>query len=471
MLLDVFIKGDVYIDYPFEDAKFRYEKQTGKVYRRFYGEAEDEIVPSSDLYNQAIRVGKQITRDEYFRDFIGNALAKLKRLVWQEAEQRAQNLKTSARAQQALDGVATGTSAVSAASRDRLREGLDGLCIDTGWTGLMVAWLECLLREEAGPGAHTSFTADELVTHYLQDCLPLANVISGCPVLDASEQGIPPGLPLAMIRQDATLVFARSDAAQAAWLRTCAAGLGMENLVVAGQAVEERRDITLFQEIISRNGAPARTVLESTQHRMALGGRWYLLRARFDAAEVEGLPEYAEFVQAIAIPTPGLEAPRQILHIATGVSPMSAVPVLAESQQPAPAPRENKIQFSMEMAFSKVPSGILHRLKQEGSRQAIVYLVLYEDVYETAFGDGCFWYPQAAFWTENDARIFLQLRLAMESERPENQLGYKYRLKEIRFSADETDRKLAATPDVEEHEHYSVEDVVRLLAGRPENPH
>jgi len=68
MLMEAFIKGDVYIDYPFEQAKFRYEKQSGRVYRRFYGQAEDEIRPSSSLYNDAIRSGKQITREEYFRD-------------------------------------------------------------------------------------------------------------------------------------------------------------------------------------------------------------------------------------------------------------------------------------------------------------------------------------------------------------------------------------------------------------------
>jgi hypothetical protein len=39
MLMDAFIKGDVYIDYPFEQAKFRYEKESGRVNRRFYGQA------------------------------------------------------------------------------------------------------------------------------------------------------------------------------------------------------------------------------------------------------------------------------------------------------------------------------------------------------------------------------------------------------------------------------------------------
>ena len=66
--LDRFHKGDVYIDYAFEDAKFRYEKQTQKFYRRFYGQAEVEIRPDSDLYNQAILSGREITRGEYYAD-------------------------------------------------------------------------------------------------------------------------------------------------------------------------------------------------------------------------------------------------------------------------------------------------------------------------------------------------------------------------------------------------------------------
>lgn len=57
-IMDAFLKGDVFIDFPYERAKFRWEKDTKKVYRRFYGEAEDEIPPSSHLYNQAILEGE-----------------------------------------------------------------------------------------------------------------------------------------------------------------------------------------------------------------------------------------------------------------------------------------------------------------------------------------------------------------------------------------------------------------------------
>jgi hypothetical protein len=62
-------KAYVYIDYPFENARFRVEKKTGKVYSKFPGKTEKEIRPDSDIYNQAILWGEEITREEYQADF------------------------------------------------------------------------------------------------------------------------------------------------------------------------------------------------------------------------------------------------------------------------------------------------------------------------------------------------------------------------------------------------------------------
>jgi uncharacterized protein YqcC (DUF446 family)/16S rRNA G527 N7-methylase RsmG len=272
---------------------------------------------------------------------IGAALAQLQPCNGQEAEQRAQHLKASAVAQQALDAVAAGTSTVSAAARDRLRAGLDTLCMDTEWTGPMVAWLDYLLHGHSAQHSKTGFTADGLVTHYLQDCLPLTNIISGGPVLDASGRDVAPALPLAMIRQDAVLVLPVANPASARWLRAFAATLGMENLVVVEQAVGEQRDRTLFQEIIARDRVPPRQMIARTRHRMALGGRWYLLRGHFDETELKRLPQDTQFVQTIAVPAPGLEAPLQILHIATGVAQAAAMPMSEGPLDPVPAPLDD----------------------------------------------------------------------------------------------------------------------------------
>lgn len=63
--LDAFRERDVYLDFPFEEAKFRREHATGRVFRRFYGQPEVEIPAASALFHEAIAAGREITREEY----------------------------------------------------------------------------------------------------------------------------------------------------------------------------------------------------------------------------------------------------------------------------------------------------------------------------------------------------------------------------------------------------------------------
>ncbi len=64
-----FRKRDIYIDFPYEDSKFRWEKETGKVYRRHYGKRETEIDHTSNYFNEVNSAGELITRDAYFVDY------------------------------------------------------------------------------------------------------------------------------------------------------------------------------------------------------------------------------------------------------------------------------------------------------------------------------------------------------------------------------------------------------------------
>ena len=59
---------DIYIDYPFEQAKFRWERETATRYRRFYGEPEVRVGQGSELFAQAVLSGREISREEYFAD-------------------------------------------------------------------------------------------------------------------------------------------------------------------------------------------------------------------------------------------------------------------------------------------------------------------------------------------------------------------------------------------------------------------
>jgi hypothetical protein len=66
--LQLFRFGDVYLDYPFEGMKFRFDKATGRVFTRFYGQPEVEIAQSDVHFREAVSAGTVITKDEYLSD-------------------------------------------------------------------------------------------------------------------------------------------------------------------------------------------------------------------------------------------------------------------------------------------------------------------------------------------------------------------------------------------------------------------
>jgi len=69
--LELFQKGDVFLDYPFEEIKFRFDKASNKVFARRYGQAEVEIKQTNAHFNEAISSGKVVTKEQYFADGAG----------------------------------------------------------------------------------------------------------------------------------------------------------------------------------------------------------------------------------------------------------------------------------------------------------------------------------------------------------------------------------------------------------------
>ena len=63
-----FQSGDVYIDFPYERAMFHFVKESGKVFRKFYGDAVEKEVPhASKLFADAQIGGTVTTAENYVR--------------------------------------------------------------------------------------------------------------------------------------------------------------------------------------------------------------------------------------------------------------------------------------------------------------------------------------------------------------------------------------------------------------------
>jgi len=59
--------GDIYIDYPFEEVMFREDYKNQLIYKKFYTEYEilTPVPYDNRLYNDALRFGEEITKEEY----------------------------------------------------------------------------------------------------------------------------------------------------------------------------------------------------------------------------------------------------------------------------------------------------------------------------------------------------------------------------------------------------------------------
>ncbi|MBI3561651.1 MAG: hypothetical protein HY080_08055 [Gammaproteobacteria bacterium] len=60
---------DIYVNYELEEVMFRWDFREERIYKKFYGKSENtEPVPFDNrLFNDALRYGNEIARDEYIK--------------------------------------------------------------------------------------------------------------------------------------------------------------------------------------------------------------------------------------------------------------------------------------------------------------------------------------------------------------------------------------------------------------------
>jgi hypothetical protein len=109
---------------------------------------------------------------------------------------------------------------------------------------------------------------------------------------------------------------------------------------------------------------------------------------------------------------------------------------------------------------------VLHERLGSLAGGTTVYLVLVEDRYESALGNGKFLYPHAAFWT----RLQAEASLPADAGAPTAPLlGLAYSIAPIILRRDAPGHTITCTPAAP-FERYGVRDVLRLLAAGGHDP-
>ncbi len=154
---------------------------------------------------------------------------------------------------------------------------------------------------------------ERMVSHHLLDSLAAVPFFQGGRVLDVGSGGGLPGIPLAIARPDLQVTLIDSIAKKTAFLLQAKTELGLDNLSVVTNRVEDYRPETGFDLITSRAFSDLREFVALTRHLLKPAGRWLAMKGLYPHEELALLPAGVKVSADHVLAVPGLDATRHLI--------------------------------------------------------------------------------------------------------------------------------------------------------------
>jgi 16S rRNA (guanine527-N7)-methyltransferase len=130
----------------------------------------------------------------------------------------------------------------------------------------------------------------ELVSHHLMDSLSVVTLLPAGRLIDVGSGGGFPGIPIAVAEPAREVVLLDSNSKKTAFLRQAVAELGLPNVSVQAQRVEDYQPQRRFDVVISRAFSDLRSFLELAGHLCNENGRLVAMKGVYPETELDCLP-------------------------------------------------------------------------------------------------------------------------------------------------------------------------------------
>ena len=157
----------------------------------------------------------------------------------------------------------------------------------------------------------------QMVYHHLLDSLSLTPFVpdTAKTVLDVGSGGGTPGIPLAIYRPDLAVTLVDSNSKKTAFLRQAVIELGLNNVQVITERVENIKEIQ-FDTIVSRAFAELGDFVRLTEQILAKNGVWLAMKGVYPYEEMDRLPENIMVKQVLEVKVPFIDGSRHIVEMA-----------------------------------------------------------------------------------------------------------------------------------------------------------
>lgn len=155
-----------------------------------------------------------------------------------------------------------------------------------------------------------------MVTHHLLDSLAVLPHLPPGSVLDVGSGGGVPGLALAIVEPQRAVTVLDSNHKKGAFLKQAVMELGLKNVQVAVERVEDHRPPRDYEIVISRAFSDLADFVGLAGGRAAADGRLVAMKGLYPDDEILRLPATWGLERSVALDVPGLDAARHLLFLA-----------------------------------------------------------------------------------------------------------------------------------------------------------
>jgi 16S rRNA (guanine527-N7)-methyltransferase len=188
-----------------------------------------------------------------------------------------------------------------------------GLALDRGTQEKLLQYLEILQKWNRVYNLTGIRDLDRMVSSHLLDCLAIVPHLSARRVLDVGSGAGLPGIPLALVNPGIEVTLLDSNQKKVAFMRQASAELGLRNVAVVCERVEEWHCDERFDVIVCRAFGGLSEFLRAAGHLLAPHGRFAAMKGHFPQEEASRLPSEFRITEVVALKVPEIDAARHLV--------------------------------------------------------------------------------------------------------------------------------------------------------------
>jgi len=154
-----------------------------------------------------------------------------------------------------------------------------------------------------------------VVVHVLDSLTLLPHLGDAKHVVDVGTGAGFPGIPLAIARPDVSFTLLDSSHKKCTFLEQVRTELGLSNVEVVCERVEQFRPARRFDAVMSRAFAELSDFVTQSQHLAAPGARFLAMKGVYPFEEIARMPKSHKVAQVVELLVPSLDAKRHLVML------------------------------------------------------------------------------------------------------------------------------------------------------------